>query len=176
MFNVLFQGAFKAVPVGDANASMLFTKVAVQLDYDVFIVQISFDLVVWSMGEGIGMIRRPRLIFEYDVVLLPFREVSYDVWSNFVGVTVVSEVCVVGVDYDRDGSSFEQMGPAAESSYDAQKFPIIDWVILLSGGEFLGVETTWVSCSWFLHSICQGDWQVSLVEYCSSPNLRCVCF
>jgi hypothetical protein len=106
-FNVLFQGAFKAVPVGNADASMLFAKVVIQPDYDIFIIWVSFDLVVWLTGEGIGTIRSPRLIFEYDVVLLPLREVSCNAWSNFAGVTVVSEVCMVSVDYDRDRSPFE---------------------------------------------------------------------
>jgi hypothetical protein len=65
--------------------------------------------------------------------LLPLREVSCNAWPDFTRVVVISEVCVVGVDYDRDGGSFEQVGPAAESSHDSQEFPIIDWVILLSG-------------------------------------------
>jgi hypothetical protein len=80
----------------------LFTKVVVRPDDDVFIIRISFDLVVWSSGEGISTICCPRLVFEDNVVLLPFREVSRNVWSDFAGVVVVSEVCVVGVNYDRD--------------------------------------------------------------------------
>jgi hypothetical protein len=153
-FNALFQGAFKTVPVGDANASMLLAEIMVWPDYDIFVVWISFDLIIWSMGKGVSTICSPRLIFEYDVVLLPFREVSCDMWSNFAGIVVISEICVVGVYYDGDGGSFEQVGPAAESSHNSQKFLIIDWVILFSGGEFLRVETTWASCSRLLCSIC----------------------
>jgi hypothetical protein len=81
---------------------VLFTEIVVQPDDDVFIVRISFDLVVQSSGEGIGTICCPRFVFEYNVVLLPFREVSCNTWSDFAGVAVVSEVCVVGVDYDGD--------------------------------------------------------------------------
>jgi hypothetical protein len=102
VFNTLFQGVFETVPVGDANASVLFAEVVVRPDYDIFVVWVPFDLIVWSTGKGIGSICRPRFVFEYDVILLPFREISCDVWSDFVRVMVVSEVCVVSVDYDGD--------------------------------------------------------------------------
>jgi hypothetical protein len=85
---------------------MLLAKVVIQPDGDVFIVWISFDLVVRSTGEGVGAICGSRFIFEYDIVLLPLREVSCNVWSNFAGIAVISEVCVVGVDYDRDRCPF----------------------------------------------------------------------
>jgi hypothetical protein len=81
---------------------VLFAKVVVWPDNDVFVVWVPIDLVIWSTGEGVGSIRRPRFIFKYEVVLLPFREVSCDAWSNFAGVAVVSEVGMVGVDYDGD--------------------------------------------------------------------------
>jgi hypothetical protein len=125
-FDALFQGVFKTVPVGDMNASMLFAKIMIWPDNDILIVQISLDFVVWSSGKGVCMVCSPRFVFEYDIVLLPFREVSCDMWPDFVGVAVVSEVCMVGVDYDGDGSPFEQMGPAAESSHDPQEFPIVN--------------------------------------------------
>jgi hypothetical protein len=54
------------------------------------------------MGEGIGTICGPRFVLEYDVVLLPFGEVSCDAWSNFAGVVIISEVGVIGIYYDRD--------------------------------------------------------------------------
>jgi hypothetical protein len=97
----------------------LFAKIVVRPDDDVFIVRVPFDLIVWSTREGIGTICSPGFVFEYNVVLLSFREVSCDVWPDFAGVAVVSEVCMVGVDYDGDGSSFEQVGPASESSHDS---------------------------------------------------------
>jgi hypothetical protein len=86
---------------------VLFTKVVVRPDDDVFIIQVSFDLVVWSSGEGISAVCCPGFIFEYDIVLLPFREVPCDAWSDFAGVTVISEICVVGVDNDGDRGPFE---------------------------------------------------------------------
>jgi hypothetical protein len=85
----------------------LIAKVVIWPDGDVFIVWVSFDLVIGSSGEGICMVCGPRFVFEYDVVLLPFGEISCDAWSDFAGVTVIPEVCVVGVDYDGDGSPFE---------------------------------------------------------------------
>jgi hypothetical protein len=85
---------------------VLFAKIVIRPDSNVFIVRISLDLVVWSAGEGIGSISCPGFIFEYDIVLLPLGEVSCDAWSDFAGVTVVSEVCMVGVDDDGDRGPF----------------------------------------------------------------------
>jgi hypothetical protein len=106
-FDSLFKGVFKTIPVGDANACMLFTKIMVWPDNYIFVVWISLDLVIWSVGKGVSAIGRPRFVFEYDVILLSFREVSCNTWSDFAGVAVVSEVCVVGVDYDGDGGPFK---------------------------------------------------------------------
>jgi hypothetical protein len=85
---------------------MFFAKVMVRPDSDIFVVQIPFDLVIWSAGEGVSAVGCPGFIFEYDVVLLPLGEVACDAWSDFAGVAVISEVCVVGVDYDGDRSPF----------------------------------------------------------------------
>jgi hypothetical protein len=105
-FDVLFEGVFKTVPIGEANVCMLFTKVVVRPDDNIFVVQIPLDLVIWLVGKGIGVICGPRLVLEYDIVLLPLREVSCDARSDFVGVTVVPEVCVVSINYDGDRGSF----------------------------------------------------------------------
>jgi hypothetical protein len=105
-FDSLFEGVFKTVPIGDANACMLFAKVMVRPDSDVFVVRIPFDFVIWSVGKGVSAVGCSRFVFEYDVVLFSLREVSCDAWPDFAGITVVSEVCVVGVDYDRDRCPF----------------------------------------------------------------------
>jgi hypothetical protein len=85
---------------------MLIAKVVVRPDGDVFIVRVSFDLVIQSSGEGVGAICGSRFILKYDVVLFPLREVSCDTRPDFAGVAVISEVCVVGIDYDRDRRPF----------------------------------------------------------------------
>jgi hypothetical protein len=84
---------------------MLLAKVAVQPDGDVFVVRVSIDFIIRSSGKGISAICGSRLVFEYDIVLLPLREVSCDARSDFARVAVVSEVCVVGIDYDGDRCS-----------------------------------------------------------------------
>jgi hypothetical protein len=106
-FDSLFKGVFETVPVGDANACVLFAKIVVRPDSDVFIVRIPFDLVIQSARESVSTVGCSRFIFEYDIVLLPLGEISCDAQPDFARVAVVSEVCVVGVDYDRDGGPFE---------------------------------------------------------------------
>jgi hypothetical protein len=81
---------------------VLLAKVVVRPNNDVFVVWIPFDFVVRSAGEGICAVCCPWFIFEYDVVLFPFGEIPCDAWPDFAGVTIISEVCVVGVDYDGD--------------------------------------------------------------------------
>jgi hypothetical protein len=85
---------------------MLLAKVVVRPDNDVFIIWVSLDLIIRSSGKGVCTICCPRFVFEYDIILLPFREVSCNAWADLAGVAVLSEVCVVGVDYDRDRRPF----------------------------------------------------------------------
>jgi len=78
---------------------------------------------------------------------------------------------MISIHQDGDCCSFEQVGPAAKSSYDSEEFAVIDGVVLLGLGEFLGVESHWSSWSWFLSAIWFGDRGVLLVKYCSCSNL-----
>jgi hypothetical protein len=100
-FDSLFEGVFKTVPISDANAGVLFAEVVIRPDNDIVVVWIPVDLVVGLAGKGIGAICGPRFVLKDDVVLFPLREVSCDAWSDFAGITVVPEVCVVGVDDNR---------------------------------------------------------------------------
>jgi len=93
------------------------------------------------------------------------------VWPNFAGLSVVPKVRVVSIHQDGDGCSFEQVGPAAESSHDSKEFVVIDRVVLLGLGEFLGMESHQSSWSWFLSAVWFGDRGVPLVEYCSCSDL-----
>jgi hypothetical protein len=86
---------------------MLLAKVVVWPDDDIVVVWIPVDLIVGSAGKGVGAICGPRFIFKDDVVLFSLREVSCDVWSDFAGITVVPEVCVVGVDDNGYGGPLE---------------------------------------------------------------------
>ena len=78
---------------------------------------------------------------------------------------------MVSIHQDRDCCSFEQVGPAAESSHDSKEFVVVDGIVLLSLGEFLGVESHQSSWSWFLSAIWFGDREVPLVEYSSCSDL-----
>jgi len=78
---------------------------------------------------------------------------------------------MISIHQDGDGCSFEQVRPAAKSSHDSKEFAVVDGVILLSLGKFLGMESHWSSCSWFLSAVWFGDRGVLLVEYCSCTNL-----
>jgi len=92
-------------------------------------------------------------------------------WPNFAGLSVVPKVCVVSIHQDGDGCAFEQVGPAAESSHNTEELAIVDGVVLLGLGEFLGMESHQSSWSWFLSAIWFSDRGVLLVEYCSCADL-----
>jgi len=83
---------------------------------------------------------------------------------------------VVSIHQDGDCCSFEQMRPTTESSHNTEELAVIDGVVLLSLGEFLGVESHRSSWSWFLCAVWFSDRGVPLVEYCSCPDLRSVGF
>jgi len=93
-------------------------------------------------------------------------------WPNFAGLSVIPKVCMISIHQDGDGCSFEQMGPAVESSHDSKELMVIDGVVLLGLGEFLGVESYWSLWSWFLSAIWFGNRGVLLVKYGSCSNLR----
>jgi hypothetical protein len=105
-FDALFEGVFKTVPVCDTDAGVCFTKITVWPDYDVFVVWISISFIVGVAREGICMVCSSWFVFQQDIVLLPFREISCNVWPDFSGVIIVPEVCMIGVYQDRDSCSF----------------------------------------------------------------------
>jgi hypothetical protein len=106
MFNVLFQGVFKTVPVCDMDVGVCFTEVSVWPNCNVFIIWISINLVIGAAGKGVCTICGSWFIFQQDIVLFPFREISCDAWPNFSGVTIVLEVCMVSIYQDGDRCSF----------------------------------------------------------------------
>jgi len=88
-----------------------------------------------------------------------------------VGLSVVPKICVVSIYQDGDCCSFEQVGPAAEFLHDSKELVVIDGVILLGLGEFLGMESHRSSWSWFLCAVWFGDRGVLLIEDCSCTDL-----
>ena len=78
---------------------------------------------------------------------------------------------MVSIHQDRDSCSFEQVGPAVESLHDSEELSVIDGVVLLSLGEFLGMESHQLSWSWFLGTVWFGDRGVPLIENCSCTDL-----
>ena len=59
--------------------------------------------------------------------------------------------------------------------HDAEEFSVINGVVLLCIGEFLGVEPYRASWARFFVAINYGG-EVSLIEDCSSSNLRGIYF
>jgi len=68
-------------------------------------------------------------------------------------------------------STFEEIVPIPEAAHDGQEFSVVNGVILLCAGEFLGMESTWVLWSWFFCSIRSCDRWSSLIEYGSGRYL-----
>jgi len=83
---------------------------------------------------------------------------------------------MISIHQDRDGCAFEQVGPAAESLHDSEELVVVDGVVLLGLGEFLGMESHRSSWSWFLSAVWFSDRRVLLIKYCSHANLGGVCF
>jgi len=83
---------------------------------------------------------------------------------------------MVGIDKYWLFCSFEEVIPIPEATHDGQEFSVIDGVILLCTGEFLGMETAQVSWSWLFCAVWSLDRWSSLIEYGSGRYLRCVDF
>jgi len=60
---------------------------------------------------------------------------------------------MVGIDEYWFLSTFEEVIPIPEAAHDGQEFSVVDGVVLLCAGEFLGVETAGVLWSWLFCAI-----------------------
>jgi len=78
---------------------------------------------------------------------------------------------MVGVDKYWFLSTLEEVVPIPEATHNGQEFSVVNGVILLCAGEFLGVETTGVLWSWFFCAIRPFDRWSFLIEYGSSCYL-----
>ena len=153
---------FRSVSIKCIDDCMFFAKVFVGPYCYVLVVWVAC-IIIFSLGECVCSIGGAWFIFEEEVILLSFQEVSCDALSNFPCVAVVAEVSMICEHQDEDFCSFEQVRPCAQSSHDGKKFAVIDRVVLLRITEFLGCETKRASWSWFLLSIWQCDGFVALV-------------
>jgi hypothetical protein len=88
---------------------MVIAEIFVWEDGYILIVWISFYLIVWSAGEGICSVCCSWFIFELNIILGDFRNISHYAWSDFSWFPVVLQVCVICVYQNRDFSPFEQV-------------------------------------------------------------------
>src|SRR6266850_142367 len=81
-------------------------------------------------------------VCELDVILLIFTDIAGDSLSNFMRVSVVCEVRMIGDDKDGVLCAFQEVVPMFETADDCQELPIVDWVSLFHGRECLGMVPT----------------------------------
>ena len=141
---------------------MFFAEVLVRPYYYIFIIRVACVVVFLSRG-CVCPISGAWFVFEEEVILLSFWEVSCDVLSNLSCIAVVTEVSVICEYQNGDFCSFEQMRPCVQSMHDGKEFTVIDGVVLLYITEFLGCETKRASWSWPFLSIWQCNGFVVLV-------------
>jgi hypothetical protein len=68
---------------------VVVTEVFVREDGYVLIIWISFYFVVRSAGEGICSVHHSWFIFELNIVLGNFRDISHYTWSDFSWFPVI---------------------------------------------------------------------------------------
>jgi hypothetical protein len=85
---------------------MLFAKIVVWPNCNVFIDRVVSSVMVLSARELISSICCAQFIFQEHVILLLLREVSGNSWTYFSRIPIVAEVCMVSVYKDRDFSAF----------------------------------------------------------------------
>jgi hypothetical protein len=86
---------------------MMVTEVFVGEDCYILIVWISLYFIIQSAREGVCSVCCPGFIFELNIVLGDFRDISCYAWSDFSWFPVISQVCVVCIYQDRYFGSFK---------------------------------------------------------------------
>ena len=74
---------------------------------DIVVVGVIARVVVFSARELISSICCAQLVFQQYIVLLSFRKVSCDSWTDFPRVLVVAKVGMICVDKDGYACPFE---------------------------------------------------------------------
>ena len=93
------------IDVEYVDLGVFFTKIVVWPNCNIFIDRVIASVMVLSVQELISSICCARFIFQEHVVLLSLREVSGNSWTYFPGILIVAEVCMIGIDEDRDFSA-----------------------------------------------------------------------
>jgi hypothetical protein len=93
--------------------------------------------------KGVSSVRGTRLVDELDIILLAFHDISYNMGSDFMCVSVELEVCMICDNEDGMCCTFKQVIPVLKSSDNGQEFPIIYRVALFHCREGLGVVSAW---------------------------------
>src|SRR5579863_9678348 len=101
---------------------------------DLFVV-IGSVVIIRAPGETISMIQSAGQVFENVAELRQGVNVASDATIDFLGVTVMSQICVVDEDLHRYSSACKQVSPMEEAINEAHKFLIPDVVITLSFRE-----------------------------------------
>jgi hypothetical protein len=68
----------------------VIAEVFVREDGYILIIWVPFYFVIQSAREGICSVCCSWFIFELDVILGNFRNISYNVWSDFLQFPIVS--------------------------------------------------------------------------------------
>src|SRR5882672_3590499 len=96
---------------------------------------------VWSPRQFISLIRVTGLVYQLNVVVGQFHDVSIDSRANFLRLAIVLEVGVVGNYHDGVCGVPHEVSPVSEASNDSQELPVVNRVVLLRFIECLGVES-----------------------------------
>ena len=111
-FDTLFEGIFNGVPIYNCYTHVVFTKIFVRKDSNVFVVWVSFYFIIRLLGESIRTVGSAWFIFQEQVVLSKFGDISCNTWANFAWFSII-QVCMISVHQDGDFCAFEQVPPTA---------------------------------------------------------------
>ena len=83
---------------------------------------------------------------ENIVIVCEARDVAGDTAINVLGVSVVFEVFVVGVNGDGSWGTHQEVSPMVKAPHEGEKFAVVDVVVAFGIRESLRVEP---DCSMF---------------------------
>jgi hypothetical protein len=87
---------------------VVVAEVFIGPDNDILIDRV-VAFIVRSSRKLVCSIGSPRFVFQNDIVLFSFWEVSSDSRSDFSGVPIVSQVGMIGEDKNRDMSALKEV-------------------------------------------------------------------
>ena len=96
-------------------------------------------VVIWAVGEGVGMVRRARFVDQVDIVVPQGKDVAGEAAVNLLGAPIVLKVLVVGKNINNELSAKEEVAPMFKGTDDRKKFAVPDGVISFGFGEGSGI-------------------------------------